>query len=221
MAADPAVRVVIAEDELLLRAGLAEVLSQNGFEVVGQAGDAETLIRKVAALRPDLAIVDIRMPPTRTLEGLRAAEELDARCPEVAVLVLSNHVEAHYAIRLLDRRTQGIGYLLKERIADLDRFIEALHLIASGGFAIDPEVVRALVERRRPEDPLAELTEREHEMLSLMAEGLTNRGLGRRLFLSERTVEAHVRSIFTKLDLPSEDDDNRRVHAVVRYLNAR
>jgi DNA-binding NarL/FixJ family response regulator len=161
------------------------------------------------------------MPPTRTLEGLEAAEELDERCPEVAVLVLSNHVEARYAMRLLERRTQGIGYLLKGRIADLDRFVEALRLVASGGCAIDPEVVRALVERRRRQGPLAELTDREREMLSLMAEGLSNRGLSRRLFLSERTIEAHVKSIFSKLDLPRAPDDNRRVLAVVKYLDAR
>lgn len=213
-------RVLIAEDELLLREGMAEVLGKRGFEVIGQAGDGEELVRKAAALRPDLAIVDIRMPPTHTLEGLEAAEELDERCPEVAVLLLSNHVEARHAMRLLERRTQGIGYLLKGRIADLDRFVEALHLVVSGGCAIDPEVVRALVERRRRDDPLAELTDREREMLSLMAEGLSNRGLGRRLFLSERTIEAHVHSIFMKLDLPRAPDDNRRVLAVVRYLNS-
>lgn len=214
-------RVVIADDELLLRAGLAEVLGQKGFEVVGQAGDGAELVRKVAALRPDLAIVDIRMPPTRTLEGLEAAEELDRRCPEVAVLVLSNHVAARHARRLLERRTQGIGYLLKQRVTDLDRFVETLKLVASGGCAIDPLVVRALIDRRRREGPLAELTERELEMLSLMAEGLSNRGLGRRLFLSERTVEAHVHKIFMKLDLARAPDDNRRVRAVIKYLDAR
>ena len=214
-------RVVIADDELLLRAGMAEVLSQKGFDVVGQAGDGAELIRKVGGLRPDLAIIDIRMPPTNTLEGLEAAEELDRRCPEVAVLVLSNHVEARHAMRLLERRTQGIGYLLKGRIADLGRFVESLRLVASGGVAIDPEVVRAMVERRRRQGPLAELTDRELEMLSLMAEGLSNGGLSRRLFLSERTIEAHVKSIFSKLDLPRAPDDNRRVLAVVKYLNAR
>ena len=213
-------RVVIADDELLLRAGMAEVLGQRGFDVVGQAGDGAELVRQVVALRPDLAIVDIRMPPTRTLEGLEAAEELDQRCPDVAVMVLSNHVEARYAMRLLERRTHGIGYLLKGRIGDLDRFVETLGDVASGGCTIDPEVVRALVERRRRQDPLAGLTEREREMLSLMAEGLSNRGLGRRLFLSERTVESHVHKIFTKLDLPRAADDNRRVLAVVQYLNS-
>ena len=213
-------RVVIAEDELLLRAGMAEVLTQKGLDVVGLAGDGAELVRKVVALRPDLAITDIRMPPTHTLEGLEAAEELDRRCPDVALAVLSNHVEARHAMRLLERRTQGIGYLLKGRVADLDRFVEVLDGVAAGGCAIDPEVVRALVERRRRQGPLDELTERERELLSLMAEGLSNRGLGRRLFLSERTIESHVHKIFTKLDLPRAPDDNRRVLAVVKYLNA-
>lgn len=213
-------RVVIADDELLLREGMAQLLSERGFEVIGTAGDGAELISKVVGLRPDVAIVDIRMPPTRTVEGIEATEELSERCPEVGVLILSNHVDGRHAMRLLEGRTQGIGYMLKDRVADLDRFVESLRAVASGGCAVDPEVVRALVERRRREDPLAELTEREREMLSLMAEGLSNGGIGRRLFLSERTVETHVHSIFMKLDIPREPDDNRRVLAVVRYLNA-
>ena len=214
-------RVVIAEDELLLRAGMSQVLGQKGLEVVGLAGDATELVRQAMTLRPDLAIIDIRMPPTHTLEGLEAAEELDRRCPEIALAVLSNHVEAHHAMRLLERRTEGIGYLLKGRIADLDRFVEVLSGVANGGCAIDPEVVRALLERRRRQNPLDELTEREREMLSLMAEGLSNRGLANRLFLSERTIETHVHKIFTKLGLERAPDDNRRILAVVQYLNAR
>lgn len=214
-------RILIAEDELLLREGLAQLLSATGFDVVGQVSNGEDLVRKAVALKPDAAIVDIRMPPTHTEEGLEAAEELHAQVPEVGVLVLSKYVEPSYAVRLLENRERGIGYLLKDRIADVGAFVDALNRVATGGWAVDPAVVAALVDRRRVADPLAELTDREREMLSLLAQGLSNRGIGRQLFLSSRTVEAHLRSIFSKLDLASSPDDNRRVLAVVRYLDAR
>lgn len=214
-------RLLIAEDEVLLREGLAQLLTANGFEVVGQVSDAEELVRRAIALKPDVAIVDIRMPPTHSEEGLRAAEELYEQAPEVGVLVLSKYVEPDYAVRLLEKRDRGVGYLLKDGISDVGGFVDALRRVGEGGSAVDPAVIASLVRRHRTEDPLGDLTDREREMLSLLAQGLTNRGIGRQMFLSSRTVEAHLRSIFSKLDLASTPDDNRRVLAVVRYLDSR
>ena len=213
-------RVVIAEDEVLLREGLARLLGEAGHEVVAQAGTPDDAVRKVLAHRPDLLLADIRMPPERTDEGLQVAEEVHARMPEVAIAVLSHHVEASFAVRLLQQRTRAIGYLLKDRVADLRSFLEALERIVSGGTVVDPRVVAALVERRRDPDPLGVLSERERELLGLMAEGLTNPAIGRRLHLSPKTVETHVRNIFQKLDLAPTGEEDRRVLAVLTYLRA-
>ncbi|MFC8047827.1 response regulator [Nocardia sp. NPDC057353] len=212
-------RVALADDDVLLRAGLASLLSTAGLAVIGQAGDAEQLLAVVAEHRPDLALVDIRMPPTHTTEGLDAALRIRREFPETAILVLSAHVDVDHALDLLDGG-KGIGYLLKSRVTDVDEFVDTVHRIAGGASVIDPALVQELVAARRRDDPLAALSAREREVLTLMAEGLSNSGIGRRLWISEGTVEKHVRSILTKLDLTETPDDHRRVRAVIIYLDA-
>jgi DNA-binding NarL/FixJ family response regulator len=211
-------RLIVADDSLLFREGLVLLLSQLGFEVTGQTDNADDLVRRVGGLKPDVALVDIRMPPSFTDEGLQAALDIGAAHPAVGVLVLSQYVESSYAMRLLEGGSAGRGYLLKDRVSDLDQFAEAIRRVADGGSVVDPEVVGALVGRQRDAGPLNELTDREREILALMAEGRSNTGIGERLFLSQRTIESHVRSIFRKLSLEEAPDDHRRVLAVLAYL---
>jgi DNA-binding NarL/FixJ family response regulator len=214
-------RIVLAEDSVLLRAGLEHVLERFGIEVAASAGDAEGLLRAVGQHQPDLAIVDVRMPPTFTDEGLRAALVLRRQWPEVAVLVLSQYVEERYATELLSSETTGVGYLLKDRVADVAEFVGVLHRVAGGGTALDPEVVSQLLVRRRS-DPLDRLTPREREVLALMAEGRSNTGIATALVVSDSAVAKHINAIFTKLDLTgAPDNDHRRVMAVLRFLRAR
>jgi DNA-binding NarL/FixJ family response regulator len=213
-------RVVLAEDSVLLREGIARLLEDGGFEVVGQAGNAEELLLKVRSYKPAVAIIDIRMPPTHTDEGLRAAKEIREKHPETGVLVLSQYVETGYALDLLAESAEGVGYLLKDRVSDLDEFRGAVRRVAEGGSALDPTVVSQLVGRRRRDDPLDELTPREREVLELMAEGRTNAAIAERLFVTERAVEKHVTSIFSKLRLTPAAEDHRRVLAVLAYLRA-
>ena len=213
-------RVVIADDSVLFREGLARVLADGGFEVVAQAGDAYELREAVRATEPDVAIVDVRMPPTQTDEGARAAKEIREEHPDVAVLVLSQIVEAKHALDLFRERPEGFGYLLKDRVLEIDEFFESVSRVGRGGTAIDPEVVGQLMGRRRERDPLEELTPREREVLTLMAEGLSNHGICQRLVLSPKTIETHVHSIFGKLGLPPAADDHRRVLAVLTFLRA-
>ena len=213
-------KVVIADDSVLLREGLARLLTEAGFEVVGQAGDAEDLLRKVRAHEPDLALVDVRMPPTQTDEGLRAAREIRSDLPEVSVLVLSQDVEEANASELFADNAEGLGYLLKDRVGDLDTFIEAVRRVADGGSALDPEVVSRLLGRRRDDDPLEALSPREREVLEQMAEGRSNAAIAERLVITDRAVEKHVGSIFSKLDLTSDPEDHRRVLAVLRFLQS-
>ena len=213
-------RVVVADDSVLLREGIVRLLEEAGFEVVGQAGDADDLLRKVAAHRPDVAIVDVRMPPTNTDDGLRAAIRMRAEHPQVAVLVLSQYVEEGYANELLADSAEGVGYLLKDRVADVERFVDAVRRVGAGGSALDPEVVSRLLGRRRREDPLEEITPREREVLALMAEGRSNHAIAEQLVVTERAVEKHVTSIFSKLDLAPAAEDHRRVLAVLTYLRA-
>jgi DNA-binding NarL/FixJ family response regulator len=215
------VRVVVAEDTMLTREGIVRLLEEAGVEVVGQSEDAATLMRQVRLERPDAAIVDIRMPPTHTDEGLLAAEQIRAQHPEIGVLVLSHYVAASYAIRLLEEHPERIGYLLKERVFDVAILVDALRRIGDGETVVDPTIVARLVGRRRREDPLAELTEREREVLGLVAEGLSNRAIAARLFITERTVEAHVKQIFLKLHLDPASESHRRVLAVLAYLQGR
>jgi len=212
------VRIVIGEDSLLLREGLARLLTETGHEVVAQAGDADELLRKIGGHKPDLAIVDVRMPPSFTDEGIRAALTVRDRWPQVAVLVLSEHVESTYALELFAGGTDGLGYLLKQRVSDLDQFADAVSRVASGGSALDPEVVSHLLGRHRRGDPLDRLTPREREVLGLMAEGRSNYAIAEQLVITERAVEKHVTSIFSKLDLPPTADAHRRVLAVLKYL---
>jgi DNA-binding NarL/FixJ family response regulator len=212
------VRLIVADDSMLFREGLARLLSEVGFEVVGQTASAEDLVRRVGGLQPDVAIVDIRMPPTFSDEGLVAARELGERHPEVGVLVLSQYIESSFAMRLLEEGSAGRGYLLKDRVDDLDAFAAAIRRVGGGGSVVDPEVIAALVDRSREPGPLDELTEREREILKMMAEGRSNSGICERLTLSPRTIESHVRTIFIKLGLSPADDDNRRVLAVLAYL---
>ena len=214
------VRVVIAEDSVLLREGIARLLEESGFEVAGHAGDGEDLLRKVGAHKPDVAVVDVRMPPTHTDEGLRAAHRIRAEHSDTAVLVLSQYVEETYAFDLLSESTERTGYLLKDRIADIETFTDAVRRVASGGSALDPEVVGMLLGRRRREDPLAALTPREREVLGLMAEGRSNSAMADALVVSERAVEKHVTAIFSKLDLPPAVEDHRRVLAVLAFLRS-
>jgi DNA-binding NarL/FixJ family response regulator len=212
------IRVVLAEDSVLLREGVASLLADAGFEIVGQAGTAEQLLLKVRSHKPDVAIVDIRMPPTHTDEGLRAAQEIREQHPGVGVLVLSQYVESGYALELLRTSAEGVGYLLKDRVSDTREFADAVRRVAEGGSVLDPEVVSRLVGRRRGEDPLAELTPREREVLELIAEGRSNQGIAERLVVTERAVEKHITSIFEKLGLPAAPADHRRVLAVLAYL---
>ncbi|HET7129957.1 MAG TPA: response regulator [Gaiellaceae bacterium] len=210
--------VVIAEDSTLLREGIVRLLEDEDFDVVGQAGTAEELMLKVRSYRPDVAIVDVRMPPTQTDEGIKAAREIRAKYPGTSVLVLSQHVEHVYAVELLGDGAQGLGYLLKDRIADIDEFIAAVRRVAEGGSALDPHVVSELVGLSRSADPVQRLTPRERQVLELMAEGRSNQAIGQRLFITPRAVEKHVTSIFTKLGLPAAPEDHRRVLAVLRFL---
>jgi DNA-binding NarL/FixJ family response regulator len=212
------IRVVLAEDSVLLREGVASLLTNAGFEIVGQAGNADELLLKVRSYLPDVAVIDIRMPPTNTDEGLRAAQTIREQHPEVGVLVLSQYVESGYALELLQGNAEGVGYLLKDRIADVHEFAGAVKRVAEGGSALDPEVVSLLVGRRRGEDPVSQLTPREREVLELIAEGRSNQGIADKLVVTERAVEKHVTSIFSKLQLPAATADHRRVLAVLAYL---
>ena len=213
-------RVVLAEDDVLLREGLASLFERSGFEVVGQAGDGAELLSMVRTLQPDLAVTDIRMPPTHSSEGLDAAKVIREELPGVGVLVLSAYVDVEHATTLLGAG-ERVGYLLKSRVTDVDEFMETVERILKRGCVIDPAVVQELVGARRVEDPLAALTEREREVLALMAEGRSNLGIANRLWVTEGTVEKHVGSILTKLDLYAEEDDHRRVLAVLTYLDSR
>jgi DNA-binding NarL/FixJ family response regulator len=211
------VRVVVADDSVLFREGLVRLLSDFDMETVAQAGNADDLLEEVKTHTPDVAVVDIRMPPTHTDEGLRAAQSLGESHPHVGVVVLSQYIESTYAVRLLQEGSAGRGYLLKDRVGDLDGFAAAIRRVAAGGTVVDPEVVSALV-GSPGSSPLDRLTDREREILELMAQGRSNQGICDRLFLSNRTIESHVRTIFRKLDLPQAEDDHRRVLAVLAYL---
>jgi serine/threonine-protein kinase PknK len=213
-------RVVLADDDVLLREGIASLLEKSGFQVAGRAGDAAGLIELVREHRPDLAIVDIRMPPNHSTEGLEAARVIREEFPQTAVLVLSVYTDVEHAMELL-ASSHSIGYLLKSRVTDVDEFIDALNRIAHGGSVVDPALVQELVAARRRNDPLDALSPREREVLALMAEGRSNAGIGRRLWVTEGTVEKHVRSILLKLRVPETDDDHRRVRAVITYLETR
>jgi DNA-binding NarL/FixJ family response regulator len=212
------VRVILADDAVLFREGLARVLVDAGFEVLGKVGDARALLECVRRDPPDAVIVDIRMPPTHTTEGLDAARSLHASHPGVGVLVLSQHVDPHYALQLLASGEGGAGYLLKERVTDLGELTDAVRRVAAGGLVVDPTVVAQLVDRRRTRNPLDALTDRERDVLRVMAEGRSNQAISERLYLSPKTVEAYVRNVFTKLDLHQAPDDNRRVLAVLTFL---
>ena len=211
-------RVVLADDSVLLREGTARLLADAGFDIVGQAGDADELMLKVRSYSPDVAIVDIRMPPTHTDEGLRAAQMIRESHPSTGVLVLSQYVEAEYAMELLARSAEGVGYLLKDRVSDVDDFVAAVRRVAEGGSALDPAIVSRLVGRQRRDNPIDTLTPREREVLELMAEGLSNSAISARLFVTDRAVEKHVTSIFGKLRLTADGDAHRRVLAVLTYL---
>jgi len=213
-------RIVIAEDSVLLRAGLTRLLSEAGLDVVAAVGDAVTLIDAVSRVQPDLAVVDVRMPPTFTDEGIRAAVEIRTRWPSVGILVLSQYVEERYATDLLAGDTAGVGYLLKDRVADVRDFVDAVRRVGDGGTALDPEVVAQLLARSRRHDPLERLSPREREVLGLMAEGRSNAAIAMALVVSDGAVEKHVRNIFTKLDLPPTELDHRRVLAVLHWLGA-
>jgi DNA-binding NarL/FixJ family response regulator len=215
------VRVVLADDAAVLREGLARVLTEAGVEVAAQTGTATDLLIAVEKLDPDVAVVDIRMPPTHTDEGLTAADEIRRRFPHVGVLLLSQYVEADYALRLLNGASERVGYLLKDRVLDIADFVAALERVAAGETVVDPALVAQLVDRRRVDSPLDPLTPREREVLALMAEGLTDRGISERLFVAPNTVETHVRHIIAKLALPATPTDNRRVRAVLTYLHTR
>jgi DNA-binding NarL/FixJ family response regulator len=214
-------RVVVADDSVLLREGIVRLLRESGFDVVGQAGDAEDLLRKVNAHKPDVAVVDIRMPPTNTDDGLRAAVEIRRRMPATGVLVLSQYLESAYALELLSESAERVGYLLKDRVADVDRFVEAVRSVGEGGSALDPQVVARLVDRGpRGGDPFERLTQREREVVALMAEGRSNGAIAGRLVVTERAVQKHVTGIFAKLGLEPAPNDHRRVLAVLAFLRA-
>jgi DNA-binding NarL/FixJ family response regulator len=215
-----ALRAVLADDSMLLREGLARLLADEGIEVVGQAGNADELMFRVSILHPDVAIVDIRMPPTQTDEGIRAARRIRAIHPGTGVLVLSQHVAHTYAVELLGDSAEGLGYLLKDRVSDVEEFTAAVRRVAEGGSALDPLVVAELVGRNRRDDPIERLSPRERAVMELMAEGRTNQAISRRLFISGRAVEKHVTSIFAKLGLPAAAEDHRRVLAVLRFLRS-
>jgi DNA-binding NarL/FixJ family response regulator len=215
-----ALRVIVADDDVLLREGLASLLVRSGFDVVGRAGNGTEALALVRTENPDALVIDIRMPPTHTTEGLDVARVVRGELPEIGILVLSAHVEVEHAVELL-ASGHAIGYLLKSRVTDVAEFVDSLHRIANGGSVVDPALIQELVSARRREDPLAVLSPREHEVLALMAEGRTNAGIARRLWLTEGTVEKHVRSILNKLNLPETADDHRRVLAVITFLEAR
>lgn len=215
-----ALRVVIADDSVLLREGIARLLEDSGFEVAGQAGDGEDLLRKVGAHKPDVAVVDVRMPPTHSDEGLRAALRIRTEHPDTAVLVLSQYVDEASALELLSESSESVGYLLKDRVADVESFTDAVRRVADGGSALDPEVVGLLLGRRRREDPLAVLSPREREVLALMAEGRSNAAMAEAQGVTERAVEKHVTAIFSKLGLPRAGADHRRVLAVLKFLGS-
>jgi DNA-binding NarL/FixJ family response regulator len=211
-------RVVIADDAPLVREGVAHLLVEHGVEVVDQVGDADTLLTSVRDLHPDVALVDIRMPPTHTDEGLHAAREIRSRYPATAVLILSQHLEPEYALQLVEAQPERVGYLMKERVGRIEQLLDALHRVATGECVVDRAVVNELLDRRRRVDLIAELTPREREILGLMAEGRSNQGICRTLWLSPKTVETHIRGAFTKLGIREAPDDNRRVLAVLAYL---
>ena len=211
-------RIVIAEDSVLLRRGAVRLLEDAGFEVVGEAGDGDDLLRKVRAHKPDVVVVDIRMPPTHVDEGLQAAAVIRRELPDIGVLMLSQYVEEHYVTSLMEHGAEGVGYLLKDRVADVERFTDAIRQVGAGGSVLDPEVVAHMLGRRTKDQPVDDLTDREREVLGLMAEGKTNRAIAETMFVSERAVERHVTSIFVKLGLPTTDQDHRRVLAVLAYL---
>jgi DNA-binding NarL/FixJ family response regulator len=211
-------RVVVADDAPLIREGVAHLLAENGVEVVAQVGDAEALLARVRDLGPDVALVDVRMPPTHTDEGLRAAEEIRERYPATAVLVLSQNLELEYAIRLVEDRPERVGYLLKERVGRVEQLLDAVERVAAGECVIDRAIVDELLARRRHADPIEDLTPREKEILALMAEGRSNQGICRALWLSPKTVETHIRGAFSKLGISAAPEDNRRVLAVLAYL---
>jgi DNA-binding NarL/FixJ family response regulator len=212
------VRIVIADDAVLLREGAARLLEEAGHDVVAQAGDADDLLRKVRAHEPDVAVIDVRMPPDNSDDGLRAALTIRSELPEVGILLLSQYVEDRYFNELVSGGAEGVGYLLKDRVTEVERLAEAVERVAAGGSVLDPEVVAQMLGRTREEDPLDSLTAREREVLGLMAEGRTNHSIAEALFLSERAVERHITSIFGKLDLPTTEQDHRRVLAVLAYL---
>jgi DNA-binding NarL/FixJ family response regulator len=215
------VRVILADDSMLLREGLARLLVEAGFDVIGLAADGDELLALIDSHRPDVAIVDIRMPPTHTDEGLRAAREIRQRWPDVGILVLSQFARPSYAFELLQTGTEGVGYMLKDRVSDLDTLADGVRRIAAGGSVLDPSVVGQLVGRpRRGRDPLEELTEREREVLALMAEGRTNRAIAEQLVITEHTVEKHVTNVMGKLQIPASADDHRRVLAVLTFLDS-
>jgi DNA-binding NarL/FixJ family response regulator len=214
------VRVALADDAVVLREGLARVLADAGIEVAAQAGSADELLEAVGELHPDVAVVDIRMPPTWSDEGLSVAEEIHRRFPKVGVLLLSQYVETEYALRLLQEESERTGYLLKERVLDVQDLVYALERVAAGETVVDPALVSQLMSRRREQSSLDRLTAREREVLSLMAEGLTDRGIAERLYLTQNTVETHIRHILAKLGLPATSADNRRVRAVLAYLRS-
>src|SRR3954470_6723067 len=213
-------RVVIGEDDVLLREGISRLLAEAGFEVLAQAGDAEAFLRRGLAHRPDVAVVDVKMPPCRTDDGLRAALELRERRPEIGVLVLSQYYEESYALDLIGERAEGVGYLLKERVGDVEAFTDAVRRVAAGGSALDPEVVGRMLGRRRADGPLEQLSPRDRDVLALMAEGKSNRGIAEALFVTPAAVEKHVTSIFEKLGLKPERTEHRRVLAALTYLRS-
>lgn len=213
-------RVLIAEDSLLLREGLVRLLADEGIDVVGEVGDADSLVKRVRADPPDVCIVDVRMPPHNEADGLIAAIEIRSEIPDLGILILSQYVEPHYALELLEGGPDGVGYLLKERISHRDQFMDGLRAVASGGTAIDPAVVAQLFGRPRRDDPIQLLTDREREVLAAMAEGKTNSAIAETLYMSGKTVESHVSSIFSKLGLHTDHDTNRRVLAVLRWLRS-
>jgi DNA-binding NarL/FixJ family response regulator len=218
--AEAGLRVLVADDSVLLREGLVRLLEEGGCEVVAQAGDAEELLRKARGHKPDVAVIDVRMPPDNTDDGLRAALTIRGEQPETAVLVLSQYIEEQYAVELIGEAHEGVGYLLKERVTDVGTLVDAVHRVAGGGSVIDPEVVSRLLRRHRQQDPIEALSDREREVLGLMAEGRSNHAIATQLVVTERAVEKHVTSIFSKLDLPPAEDDHRRVLAVLTFLRA-
>jgi DNA-binding NarL/FixJ family response regulator len=218
--AEAGLRVLVADDSVLLREGLVRLLEEGGCEVVAQAGDAEELLRKARGHKPDVAVIDVRMPPDNTDDGLRAAIAIRGEQPETAVLVLSQYIEEQYAVELIGEAHEGVGYLLKERVTDVGTLVDAVHRVAGGGSVIDPEVVSRLLRRHRQQDPIEVLSDREREVLGLMAEGRSNHAIATQLVVTERAIEKHVTSIFSKLDLPPAEDDHRRVLAVLTFLRA-